>query len=132
MREAVLSGSGTVLFVDDEPALRKIAQLTLERHGYHVLLAENGRQAIDVLTSHPEIHAVVLDLAMPVMSGDTAGPVINSLRPDIPLILSSGYLEGDALSGIGSDSVAAFLEKPYQAGALLAKLDEVLQTRRKN
>jgi len=56
-------------------------------------LAENGQQAIAVLTEHPEVRAIVLDLAMPVMSGDTAGPMMRTLRPDMPLILSSGYSE---------------------------------------
>jgi two-component system cell cycle sensor histidine kinase/response regulator CckA len=69
------TGSGTVLMVDDEPALRKLAQGTLEQRGYHVLLAENGQQAIAILAAHPEVHAVVLDLAMPVMGGDIAGPM---------------------------------------------------------
>ena len=107
---------GTILFVDDEAALRTIAQRTLEQHGYGVLLAENGQQAIDVLSSHPEVRAVVLDLAMPVMSGDTAGPVMRSLRPDVPLILSSGYSEGDAMERVGHDVVAGFLVKPYRSG----------------
>jgi PAS domain S-box-containing protein len=122
------AGIGTVLFVDDEPALRTVAQRTLEQHGYGVLLAENGQQAIDVLAAHPEVLAVVLDLAMPVMSGDTAGPKMRSLRPDVPLILSSGYSEGDALERVGQGVVAAFLEKPYGSTVLVAKLEEVLRS----
>ena len=62
--------------MDDELALRTVAQRTLEEHGYSVLLAENGQQAIAVLRAHPEVRAVVLDLTMPVMSGDTAGPIM--------------------------------------------------------
>jgi PAS domain S-box-containing protein len=122
------AGIGTILFVDDEPALRTVAQRTLEQHGYGVLLAENGRQAIDVLAAHPEVRAVVLDLAMPVMSGDAAGPMMRSLRPDVPLILSSGYSEGDALERVGQGVVAAFLEKPYPSTVLVAKLEEVLRS----
>ena len=125
-------GVGTVLFVDDESTLRRVAQQTLEQHGYNVLLAENGQQAIAVLASHPEVRAVVLDLAMPVMSGDTAGPMIHAMRPDVPLILSSGYSEWDALERVGPDVVAAFLEKPYQAGVLVAKVDEALRSCPKN
>jgi PAS domain S-box-containing protein len=120
-------GDGTILFVDDELALRTVAQRTLEEHGYSVLLAENGQQAIAVLRAHPEVRAVVLDLTMPVMSGDTAGPIMHSLRPDVPLILSSGYAEWDALQRVGPNIVAAFMEKPYQAGVLVAKVEEVLR-----
>jgi PAS domain S-box-containing protein len=123
------TGIGTILFVDDEPALRTIAQRTLEWHGYGVLLAENGQQAIDVLAAHPEVRAVVLDLAMPVMSGDTAGPMMRSLRPDVPVILSSGYSEGDALERVGQGVVAGFLEKPYPSTGLVAKLEKVLRVR---
>jgi PAS domain S-box-containing protein len=131
VRQTDPSAAGTILFVDDEPAVRKIAQSTLERHGYSVLLAENGHQAIGVLAAHPEVEATVLDLAMPVMSGDTAGPLMNSLRPDVPLILSSGYSEGDALARVGPNVVAAFLEKPYSADVLVAKVEEVLRARRR-
>ena len=75
------AGVGSILFVDDDAALRMIAQRALERHGYDVLLAENGREAISVLGDHPEVRAIVLDLAMPVMGGDIAGPMIRALRP---------------------------------------------------
>jgi two-component system, cell cycle sensor histidine kinase and response regulator CckA len=125
----VAAGVGTILFVDDDPALRAIGQQTLEEHGYRVLLADNGRQAIAVASAHPEVRAVVLDLAMPVMGGDSAGPILRSLRPDVPLILSSGYSEWDALEQVGSGVVAAFLEKPYQPGVLAAKVEEVLRIR---
>jgi PAS domain S-box-containing protein len=126
------TGIGTLLMVDDEPALRKLAQSILEQRGYRVLLAENGQQAIAILAAHPEIRAVVLDLAMPVMGGDVAGPMMHSLRADVPLILSSGYSESDALERVGHDVVAAFLEKPYRADVLIAKVEEVLRSRPSN
>jgi two-component system, cell cycle sensor histidine kinase and response regulator CckA len=123
------TGSGTVLMVDDELALRKLAQGILEPRGYRVLLAENGQQAIAILADHPEVRAVVLDLAMPVMGGDIAGPKIRSLRPDVPLILSSGYSESEALERVGPEVAAAFLEKPYRADVLVAKVEDVLRRR---
>jgi PAS domain S-box-containing protein len=125
--ERAVTGAGTILFVDDEPGLRMIARSALEEHGYRVLLAENGRQAIAVLTENPDVHAVVLDLAMPVMSGDTAGPMMRKLRPDVPVILSSGYSESGALERVGAGIVSGFLEKPYRAGTLVAKVNEVLR-----
>jgi CheY-like chemotaxis protein len=125
-------GNGTILFVDDDHVLRTIAQKTLEEHGYHVLLAENGQQAIDLLAVHPEVRAVVLDLAMPVMGGDIAGPMIRSMRPDVPLILSSGYSESDVLERVGQDVATAFLEKPYRTDMLVAKVGEVLRRRPSN
>lgn len=128
----VAAGIGTVLMVDDEPALRRLAELSLEQYGYRVLLAENGREAIAMLEAHPEVQAVVLDLAMPVMGGDIAGPMMRSLRPDVPLILSSGYPEWDVLGRVGKGVAAAFLEKPYRADALVTKVQEVLGNRTSN
>ena len=58
---------GTILVVDDEPTVRAVALRALEYYGYKVLLAENGQEAINVLAALPEIVAIVLDLAMPVM-----------------------------------------------------------------
>jgi PAS domain S-box-containing protein len=127
MPEKGRTGTGTILFVDDEPGLRTIAQSALEEHGYGVLLAENGQEAIAVLKKHPEVRAVVVDLAMPVMSGDTAVPIMRSLRPEIPMILSSGYSESGALERLGANVVEEFLEKPYRPGMLVAKVDEVLR-----
>jgi PAS domain S-box-containing protein len=129
MPKRAATGGGAILVVDDEPALRKLAQEVLEQRGYHVLLAENGQQAITMLAAHPEVHAVVLDLAMPVMGGDIAGPMIRSLRPDVPLILSSGYSESDALERVGQDLATAFLEKPYRWDMLVTKIEEALRSR---
>ena len=123
------TGLAAILFVDDEPALRTFAQQALEERGYRVLLAENGQQAIAVLKAHPEVRAVVLDLAMPVMGGDTAGPMMRSLRPDVPLIVSSGYPESDASEMVGHSVAAAFLEKPFRADVLVSAVEEVLRSR---
>jgi CheY-like chemotaxis protein len=125
--EIAAAGVGTILIVDDEPAVRSLAQRTLEQHGYRVLPAADGREAIAVLKANPEVRAVVLDLAMPEMAGDIVGPVLRSLRPDVPLILSSGYPASDVFERLGPGVAAAFLEKPYQAGMLVAKVDEVLR-----
>jgi two-component system, cell cycle sensor histidine kinase and response regulator CckA len=123
------TGLGAILFVDDDPALRRFGQQALEERGYRVLLAENGRQALAVLTAHPEVGAVVLDLAMPVMGGETAGPMMRSLRPDVPVIISSGYPESDALERVGHDVAAAFLEKPYRADMLVSRVEEAFRSR---
>ena len=123
------AGAGTILFVDDDASLRAMAQQILETHGYGVLLAANGRQAIAALEAHSEVRAVVLDL---IMGGDSAAPILHSLRPDVPLVLTSGYSESYAVERVEAGAVAAFLDKPYQPGALVAKLEEVLHSRPRN
>jgi PAS domain S-box-containing protein len=122
------NGSGTVLVVDDEPAVLAVSQRTLEQHGYQVLLAEDGQQAIHMLRTHPEIVAIVLDLAMPVMTGDQAAPHLHNLSPTVPIILSSGYPEAEARKRFARPGVASFLQKPYQAATLVEKLSAVLSS----
>jgi PAS domain S-box-containing protein len=117
-----LHGSGTVLVVDDEPAVRAVAQGMLEHYGYRVLLAEDGRQGIETLTEHPEIIAIILDLAMPVMTGDQAAPQMRSVHPTVPIILTSGYPEAEARGRVAAAGITTFLQKPYTAGKLLEKL----------
>ena len=116
----VSRGSGTVLIVDDEPAVLEMVRYTLESNGYQVLLAGDGLAAIQQVTLHPEIRAVLMDLAMPRMSGDAAASRIRSLRPELPILLSSGYSEHEARPG--SSAVSAFLRKPYTAMHLLERI----------
>ena len=123
------AGAGAILFVDDDASLLAMAQQILEPHGYRVLLADNGRQAIAVLEAHREVRAVVLDL---IMGDDSAAPILHSMRPDVPLILSSGYSESYAVERVGAGVVRAFLDKPYQPDALVAKREQVLRGRPSN
>jgi len=116
---------GTVLVVDDEETVRMVAKRALEHRGYHVVMAQNGQQAIEVLAAHPEITAVVLDLAMPVMTGDQAAVLLRKQRPDLPIILSSGYPESEATRRFAGHGVTAFLQKPYTAGSA-EKVDDVV------
>jgi len=91
-----------------------------------VLTAEHGERAIEVLAAHPEIMAVVLDLAMPVMTGDQAAPRLREHRPDLPIILSSGYPEGEAMRRFARYGITAFMQKPYTANSLSEKVASVL------
>ena len=125
---ALTRGSGTVLVVDDEQMVREVARRALVHAGYQVVLADNGITAIRQLAAHPEVRAVVLDLAMPEMSGDTAAVELRALRPDLPILLSSGYAECDATRQFSATGFAAFLQKPYRVGDLLEKLGDVIGT----
>jgi two-component system cell cycle sensor histidine kinase/response regulator CckA len=116
----------TILVVDDEPVVRDLAQRVLERGGYHVLIAEDGQAAIDIAAGHAEVLAVLLDLGMPVMGGDTVAPILRARYPDLALILSSGHSEKHATQRFGRGLLSGFLQKPYTPFALLAKVAEVL------
>jgi CheY-like chemotaxis protein len=109
--------------VDDEEVVRQTAGAVLEKRGYRVLLAENGRQAVDIFREHaPEIAAVLLDLTMPVMGGEEAVRQMQAIRRDIPILLSSGHDEEAAARRFSRSRVAGYLRKPYTAKTLLERI----------
>ena len=122
-----VGAGGTVLVVDDELTVRSVAERVLRHAGYEVVLADNGQEAIDTLAAHPEIGAVVLDLAMPVMSGEQALPHLMQLRPAIPIIFSSGYSEAEARRRFTHTGIRAFIQKPYKAGGLVEAVRACLE-----
>jgi signal transduction histidine kinase/CheY-like chemotaxis protein len=118
------SGKGTVLVVDDEREVREVLSEMLEIFGFEVTAANDGIEALDIFRASPDAYsAVILDLAMPRMGGAETLQAIRAIRPDIPVILCSGYDEDHALKG---DSSSAFLQKPFKLSTLINKLEEVL------
>jgi PAS domain S-box-containing protein len=123
------SGSGLILVVDDEATVRTTARLALQHHGYTVFVAEDGQQAIDIFRErHAEIRLVLMDLTMPVMGGEEAVRHLKSLDPAIPVILSSGFNEVEAIQRFTGQGLAGFLQKPYTASTLAAKVKSVLSS----
>jgi CheY-like chemotaxis protein len=123
-----LSGTGTVLVVDDEEVVRRVARETLERHGYTVLLAEDGAAGVEMFRREArQITCAVLDLTMPVMSGEEALARIKDLRSDVPVILTSGFNELEAVRRFEGKGLAGFLQKPYRAEGLLEKVKSVMR-----
>ncbi len=126
--EARLS-SGSVLVVDDEPLVRSSARMALERYGYGVLAAENGRRGVELFEQFaPEIAAVVLDLTMPVMGGEEALRRLRAIRTDVRVILSSGYNEAEAVSRFQGLDLTGFLQKPYTAARLVEAVQAALES----
>jgi PAS domain S-box-containing protein len=122
----IASPGATVLVVDDEEMVRRIAQATLEARGFHVLVAADGRDAIAQARQHNDLAVVLLDLTMPVMDGEEAIDEILAARPGVRVIVSTGYERRDAVARFGRKHVAAFLQKPYTSGQLTEKVDLVL------
>ena len=120
---AASGGYGTVLIVDDEPMIRKMAAALLKRRGIPVLEAGNGTEAIERLTSEGgAVRAILLDLAMPGMPGDQALPIIRKLRPDVRVIVSSGFQDRDVQERFSNIEACSFLPKPYTREQLLAEI----------
>jgi CheY-like chemotaxis protein len=129
---AVLPGSpsvpafGKVLVADDEEVVLRVAKAVLEREGYQVLLARNGAEAVEALRGQPaEIGIILLDMTMPVMTGEEALPKLKAIRKDVRVIASSGYNEIEALRRFGG-SIQGFLQKPYTAKQLNDKVKAAL------
>ncbi len=123
----ILAGHGTVLVVDDEPIIRNVAKNTLERYGYDILVAEDGESALDIFTANPNgVSLVLLDMAMPGIGGVETLRRLHKLRPGVPVIASSGYSEGDAVERFG-EGLAGFLQKPYGARQLAARVRSILE-----
>jgi PAS domain S-box-containing protein len=114
---------GTVLVVDDEKSVRNVSRAMLERIGYGVSLADCGRAGIEAVRVHPrDFAAVVLDLTMPGEKGDEVFASIRRLAPELPILLSSGWHESDAIVRLSSTAHCRFLQKPYAT----RDLDEAL------
>ena len=123
-----LSGSGLVLVVDDELIVRTTARLTLERFGYEVMVAVNGQEAIEIFRQRTaDIRAVLLDLTMPVMSGEETLRHLKVIDPEVCVVLSSGFNEVEAIQRFTGKGLAGFIQKPYTAVALAAKVKQAIE-----
>jgi signal transduction histidine kinase/CheY-like chemotaxis protein len=111
-----LTGSGVILVVDDEEMVRRVATMMLADLGYTILEAANGQEAIELLQHNlSNIMLVILDLSMPVMDGEECLRRLRSVKPDVPVLLSSGFSETEAARRFQSAGAATFLQKPYTA-----------------
>jgi len=117
-----------ILIVDDDQTVLDTASAVLRNRGYEVLLASNGRQAVDILREREgRVSTVLLDVAMPVMNGPEAFRELKRLQPDLRVIILTGYRVQDAVRTFGGLGVAAFIEKPYTSRHLLEVVHRVLQ-----
>ncbi len=125
-----LYGQGTILVVDDEATVRSVAKTTLERFGYKVLLARNGVEALEIFKQFPDqVTAVLLDLTMPLMSGEETFEKLREIRTDIPILVSSGYNQIEVIKRFTGKALAGFVGKPYSAAALVEKVKSVCSRR---
>jgi CheY-like chemotaxis protein len=122
-----LGGTETVLVVDDEPMVRKMVKRALERRGYTVLEADNGLAAIELFREHSsDIALVILDLTMPKMGGEEAFPELRKIRPDVKIVVSSGYNESEAMTLFDGQRVSGFIQKPYTSYGIAATVKACL------
>ncbi|WP_216849908.1 PAS domain-containing sensor histidine kinase [Acidisoma sp. L85] len=125
-REKMPGGTETILVVEDDARVRRVAVSRLTEMGYSVIEAMNGAEALSLLSSRPEIKLLFTDVVMPGdITGDELAKEVRSTRPDIKILLTSGYSEGRA----GRRELAPasnWLKKPYTAGELAVRIRELL------
>jgi two-component system, cell cycle sensor histidine kinase and response regulator CckA len=120
-------GSETILVVEDESAVRTLTIRILKDHGYHVLEASNGSEALRVAKEYQgELHMIVTDVIMPGMSGKTMIAQLEAERPDIKVLYISGYTDNAIVHHGILDSNVAFLQKPFSIESLARKVREGL------
>jgi PAS domain S-box-containing protein len=123
-----LRGSGTVLIADDEPLVRSLARSTLERSGYSVLVAGDAMEAVEIMQkSGKDIGAIILDVTMPGMTAEEAFQRLKGIRPDVPVVLSTGHSETETAIRFAGAGLAGFLQKPYTASQLAEKIRTAMQ-----
>lgn len=111
--------AGHILVVDDEESVRSVASALLRRRGFTVSEARDGLDAVSVFSSAPSQYALVLlDLTMPNMNGEETLRALRHIRPDISVLLMSGYNEQDVARMFAGRELSGFLQKPFSAGEL--------------
>ncbi|MCC7492227.1 MAG: response regulator [Fimbriimonadaceae bacterium] len=119
--------TGTVLFVDDHEVVREVAQQVLSEAGFEVLLAVDGLDALRLFDEQgARVDLVVLDLTMPNLAGEDTFHELRRRRADLPILLSSGYSEHDALARFAGAGLAGFLQKPYRPAQLIWQIQQAL------
>ncbi len=120
-------GRETILLVEDEPAVRGLVHETLRLHGYTVLEARHGIEALMTVAKHTgPIHLLLTDVVMPQMSGPEVAEKLLSIRPDTKVLYMSGYPDHPVFEQGGVSKDTSFLSKPFTPNVLARKVREVL------
>ena len=122
-----LQGNEKILFVDDEQNIRNLARLSLEKHGYSLDLCINGEEGWHHFKADPKKYDIVVsDMTMPIMSGGRMAEKILKLRPDIPIIIISGYSDDINKALLDKLNIKKYMVKPIKMSDLLKSIREVL------
>lgn len=119
--------SGTILLVDDEAYMRDCGSEVLSRAGYTVLQAKDGEEAVGLFRErHSQIDLVLLDMIMPKMNGRDCFHALRAIRPDVRIIISSGFSRLEDLSELAASGMCGFIRKPYRAQELKQTVAAIL------
>lgn len=119
-------GTGCILVVDDENIMRFTAKEILEKYGYSVIVAENGKEAVKLFSKESNIDLVLLDMIMPVMNGRDCFRQLKQIDPHAKVILSSGFSREEDLQEMMLAGLSGFIRKPYLTSTLCLTIHDVL------
>lgn len=124
--KTAVTGTGTILIVDDEEAIRNLLSDTLTSLGYKTIEALNGKEAINLYLSNKDtIDLVILDLIMPVMGGEETLIRLREINPDVKVLIETGYGVSETLKDILRDrGINGFINKPFN----IAEISELIKT----
>lgn len=122
-------GTETILLVDDEDIIIKVDRKLLKQMGYKVLIAKNGVTALKIFTArHPYIDLVLLDIVMPDMNGDMVFEQMKKAKPDVKVLVSSGYSIDWQARKMLEDGCNGFIQKPFKMKQLAFQIREILSS----
>jgi CheY-like chemotaxis protein len=118
----------TVLVVEDERMALALAERTLSEAGYEVVTAQSGFECLDLLRSRPrKFNLILLDFAMPFMSGEETFSRLRGIRPEVPVVLTTGFIEQERLDRMINAGLCGFIRKPYGPNELTTYVKAMLQ-----
>lgn len=124
-------GHETILIIEDEQMVRDLTRRILEAEGYKIIVAENGKIAIEIVKRKKgKIDLVITDVVMPEMSGTEFSRIVKEIFPELPILFTSGYSEDKSFFEDLRDVNAMFLSKPYVSATLIGKVREFLDMKR--
>lgn len=124
---AVEKGEGTALVIDDEEIVRLMGESILRECGYNVLVAESGRDGVDIFREkHDRIDVVLLDMAMPGMSGKDVYIEMKKIDPEVKVLLASGFRQDNRVDEALKLGINGFIQKPYSLGELSGRIKDII------
>ncbi|MEJ2627574.1 MAG: ATP-binding protein [bacterium] len=125
-KKVINDNSKYILFVDDEDVIREVGERMLNKGGYKVLLAKDGKEAVEVFKKNIDsIALVIIDVIMPVMDGMETSKILRNIKPEIDIIFTSGYGPEDRPDLLKLNG-EYFIKKPFQTEMFIEKVDEIL------
>ena len=124
--------NGRVLIVDDEPDIRKVVRMTLQKAGYDTLEAENGEKAIEVINSGENrllLDVMICDIRMPKVNGIEAIAYFRQNYPRVPVIVLTGFPDTDMATSLLRQGVVDYLVKPVEGDKLKASVARAMEQR---